>query len=299
MHLPSRTAGGVGRRPAALAGVLAAAALALAACGSSTATSASASRATPTSTPTSTPTAPPGASGTIAALTGQSMEVQNPRSGQTTVTYTATTTFTQTVSATASAVTTGACVTAVAAPPAGRSSSSSTTVPATPPKTLSATTVLVHPAVAGSCSRGGPGGFGARRPSGTTAPRGSVPANRRRGAFGAGRFASGEVAAVTGTSFTVTETNPKTGAHTTVTVDTTSSTQFSQTEPATPADLAVGKCVRALGPASSTGAVSARSLAISSPGPSGCTAGFGAGGFGAGRPGGQGTGVPAGGVASA
>ena len=45
----------------------------------------------------------PGAIGTIAAINGASLEVQNPTTGQTTVTYTPTTTFDQTVPAAASA----------------------------------------------------------------------------------------------------------------------------------------------------------------------------------------------------
>ena len=50
---------------------------------------------------------PPGCSGSIAAISGTSLEVQNAATGQTTVTYTPTTTFDQTVPATASSVTVG------------------------------------------------------------------------------------------------------------------------------------------------------------------------------------------------
>ena len=60
----------------------------------------------------------PGASGTIAAINGTSLEVQNTETGQTTVTYTPTTTFQQTVSVNASAVTAGTCITATGKPTA-------------------------------------------------------------------------------------------------------------------------------------------------------------------------------------
>ncbi|MGC8463463.1 MAG: DUF5666 domain-containing protein [Acidimicrobiales bacterium] len=300
MHPPFRRAGSLHwRRTAAVVGALGTTAIVLAACGSSTTASDSTARTTPASA-THTPNAPPGVSGTIAALADQSMEVQNPRSGQTTVTYTTATTFTQTIPATSSAVVVGACVRAVVAPPPSSSSSSSSS-PTAPPTTLVATTVLVDATVSGSCGRGGPAGFGGFRAGRTTrAPRrGSLPADRRRRASSFGRFAVGRVAATTGTSFTVTETNPTTSAQSTVTVDTTSSTTFSETEQAAPNDLAVGKCVRALGPASSTGAVAARSVTISSPGPNGCAAGFRAGGFGAGRSSGSGPATSAGSSAGA
>ena len=305
MRLPFRRALRPHRRrtTVTLVGALGATAILLAACGSSTTASASTAQTAPSSA-TRTPTAPPGVSGTIAAVAGQSMEVQNPRSGQTTVTYTTATAFTQTVPASSSAVVVGACVSAVAALPAGSPSSPTSSPPSSSstagPTPLVATTVLVEATSSGTCDRraaAGLGGFRTGHRTGTPTT-GSLPADHRRRPSGVGRFVVGQVAATTATSFTVTETNPRTGAHRTVTVDTTSSTSFSETEPAAPTDLAVGKCVRALGPASSTGAVAARSVAISSPGPNGC-AGFGAGGFGAGRSASSGSGTSAGGSAGA
>jgi len=65
----------------------------------------------------------PGTSGTIAAINGTSLEVQNPTTGQTTVTYTANTTFRQTTTTTASAVTVGSCVSAFGKPTSASSSS--------------------------------------------------------------------------------------------------------------------------------------------------------------------------------
>jgi hypothetical protein len=68
---------------------------------------------------------------------------------------------------------------------------------------------------------------------------------------------------------------------TVVTVQVTGTTSYRQTGPSGPSALAVGECVTAVGPSSSTGAVTARTVAISQPGPSGCFTGigrFGAGG---------------------
>ena len=67
----------------------------------------------------------------------------------------------------------------------------------------------------------------------------------------------------------------------------TSTTTFTQRTTASSTDLAVGKCATAIGTADSTGAVTARSITISTPGASGCTAGFGGfrGGAGGGAPG--------------
>ena len=74
----------------------------------------SAATANGTSSTSTIPSRPqvPSASGTIATVTGTSMEAQNPESGQTTVNWTSSTSFSQTTSASASAVTTGECVTA-------------------------------------------------------------------------------------------------------------------------------------------------------------------------------------------
>ncbi len=55
---------------------------------------------------------------------------------------------------------------------------------------------------------------------------------------------------------------------------------------ATASALKVGQCITAIGTANSIGAVAARSIRVSQPGPSGCVSGFGGrGGFGGfGRP---------------
>jgi hypothetical protein len=81
----------------------------------------------------------------------------------------------------------------------------------------------------------------------------------------------------------VSSTNPSTSAVTAKTVDVTGSTTFTQTVTAAATDLAVGKCVQALGSADTTGAITATSISISTPGATGCTSGFGRrGGAGAG-----------------
>ena len=86
-------------------------------------------------------------------------------------------------------------------------------------------------------------------------------------------------------------TNPTTKVVTAKTVDVSGTTTYTQTLAAAAIDLAVGKCVQAIGPADTTGAVTATSISITSPGPNGCTGGFrgGAGGFGGGAGAGTGT----------
>ena len=88
---------------------------------------------------------------------------------------------------------------------------------------------------------------------------------------------------------TVNETDPQTKKTSSVVVTLTSSTTFTERSAASASDLAVGKCANAIGTASSTGAVTARSIVISTPGANGCTTGFegfrGGAGTGGGTPG--------------
>jgi hypothetical protein len=237
----------------------------------------------------------PGTSGTIAAITGTSLEVQNPTTGQTTVTYTSATTFDQTVSAAASGVTVGSCISAF-----GKPTSTSSTGKSAFGGPVTATTVTISQPVSGSCTGGfGGGGFGGGaggtgRPGGFT--RGTGAGGRAPG--GAGRFrggaggqfgaASGQVTAVSGSTATVSEVNPSTKATSSVVITLTASTTYSQRTSATAADLAVGKCATAIGTADSTGAVTARSISLSQPVSGSCTSGFGGfgrGGGGGGAPG--------------
>jgi hypothetical protein len=70
-----------------------------------------------------------------------------------------------------------------------------------------------------------------------------------------------------------------------------SSTTLSETQSTSATALAVGDCVTAFGPASSTGAVTASTVRITSTGGKSCTSGFGGfGGGGFGPGGGAGTG---------
>jgi len=219
--------------------------LAVTACGSSGTT------AIPTATPAAangTPThatspaaAFPGVVGTAAAVSGSSLEVQNPTSGQVTVTFTASTPITDTVSA-------------------------------------------------GGFGGGGFGGFGRGGGAGAT-PRPSFSARPRptgsAGAFGNGTFggADGKVTSVSASGFVVQARGRTAGSgtatDTSVTVITTSASKYLKTVTAGASALKVGLCVTAVGTANSIGAVAARSIRISQPGPSGCVSGFGGrGGFG-------------------
>ena len=273
--------------------------LSVAACGSggSSATvagTAAASPAAQASSPAPTPSqaAFPGVVGTAAAVSGSSLEVQNPTSGQVTVTFTATTPITETVTATAKDVTVGSCVTVVGKP----STAGSATGPVT------ATTVTISAPVKGNCAGGagfgggfGGGGFGrgGGGASGGATPRPSFSPRPRptgsRGAFGNGAFggANGKVTSVSATGFVVQArgrtagTAGTAGTDISVTVITNSASKYLKTVAAKPSALKVGQCITALGTANSIGAVAARSIRVSQPGPSGCVSGFGGrGGFG-------------------
>ena len=228
----------------------------------------------------------PGASGSVAAVDGTSMEVQNPISGQTTVDWTGTTRFTRVATVTASALTPGACVTVVGQTTNG---------------VFTARTVSITPAATGgSCT--GPGAFANRAggfraglgPSGSS-PSGSLPASGARRAFAGANaeFAAGQVASVQGPTLVVhgsrlngfrfrsssTSGPPTTTAASDISVTLTPTTVYSETSPATPSALAVGDCVVANGSADSTGAIAARTVRITSTGGQNCpTAGFGPGG---------------------
>ncbi|WP_261566409.1 DUF5666 domain-containing protein [Frankia gtarii] len=240
----------------------------------------------------------PGTIGTIAAVTATNVEVQNPASGQVTVTWAPSTTFVRTTTADASAVAVGDCVTVTGGSPGS---------------TFTAQTVTVSQPVSGSCTAGfgrgfgGAGGFpGGVRPSGaptarppdrsTVRPNGQGRLNGQ-GRPNGGRFAvvTGSVTKMAGTTITVQgPQRPGAGASasaapaataspgTTVTSTVTlgSSTTVEKTSSATSAALAVGECLTATGKADDTGAVSATSISVRPAGKQGCTGGFGGRGFG-------------------
>ncbi|HEY2764957.1 MAG TPA: DUF5666 domain-containing protein [Pseudonocardiaceae bacterium] len=265
-------------------------AAALAGCGSAASSTTAPPAADPSAAATA-PAGPRGASGTVASVADSSIEVQDPRTGQVTVTFTPSTSFTRMVAATAGDLATGECVIAMGTPPPGAGQTS--TDPSSP---ITAGTVRIDPAGAdGSCAAGGPGGMrGRNRPNGAPSPRNRPPGagtGRGTGAGGArAAAASGKITSVAPSSFVV----QNAGSNATRTVTTTGSTTFSKTVTADHSALAVGQCVTAAGPADDTGAVAASAITISQPGPNGCTAGFGGRrgtgqGGGSGQPGDQGT----------
>lgn len=223
----------------------------------------------------------PGATGTVAAISGSTLEVQNPETGQVSVLVTSSTAISRTVDVPASSVRTGTCVTVV-----GTGSSTSA---------IAARTVSIRAATNGSCAiarRGfsGTPGHGSFPGAGTAPSR----AGKRHPTFGSKEgFASGKVTATTSGGFTVLSTFGKTTK--TVKVATTTATTYTEVEKGTLSDVHVGSCASAFGSTSQTGAVTAKTLSLRQPGPKGCTAGFGAaGGFG-GFGGGVGGGSAAGG----
>lgn len=270
-----------------------------------------------TTTTTPRPRFGPGASGSVAAISGSSMEVQNQQSGQTTVSWTASTVFSQVLTVPASTVTVGDCVTVSGS---------------TANKTITARTVSIsQPDASGSCTSGvfggggtggppvsggagagpGPGGGGFPRSGSGTLPRDNF--RRPSGAANFG-FASGKVTAVTSSTLTVDGTSsaslPKSTAKgsssksaaktrtraklqsTTVNLKLASSTTYSQTQSAAATNLAVGDCVTAAGTSATNGSVTASTVRITSTGGQSCTTG--AGGFFGGSAGGG----PAGGGAT-
>ncbi len=286
----------VPRRLAVVA--VAAAAVALAACGSSSSASTTASTSAPNHGSGAGGSAGggagaqrfPGVSGTIAAINGVSLEVQNPLTGQTTVNYTWATTFQQTVPASAANVTVDSCITASGTPTTGAASTNRFGGPVT------ATRVAISQPTSGNCTAGSggfraggpgavPGGGPAPGASGGAAPGaqpGRPPSQTFRGR-NPSQFAVafGLVTAVNGSQVTVSETNPSTQATTTATVTLSASTAFTQRSSASSSDLAVGKCAQAAGSADTTGAVTARSITLSAPGANGCGGRFGRFGGGA------------------
>lgn len=227
-------------------------ALALAACGSASATN--------TGSQSPTPSGGANAARRDGATAGELVQIQgtnlilNTATGDVTVAVAASTPVSKTRTGTVADITKGSCVTAT-----GTKDSTGT---------LTASTVLLSPAVNGSCTGGGPFGGGARgsfspnpdrspRPS----PSGTPPA-----------FARGQVTGVAGTQVTIAQA---TGGTTTITVPTTVRVAVSQS--ITSADLSVGDCVVAAGQKDSSGTVQARSVNVVPSGPNGCSAG--AGGF--------------------
>ena len=248
----------------------------LAACGSSSAAPAATQGSVQGSNSGGSGGAPtiPGASGLIAAASPGTLQVQS-TTAQNTVAYTSATTFT---AVTSGHIAAGDCVMVTGTPAAGSA------------KALTATSARIMAKVNGACPTTGAGsGFGgagsARRPTG--APAGGSGARR---AFAS---ANGTVNSVSGSTIRlngVLRNGPSAAGSgapaspSTITITLGSSATVTQTVPATSAAAVVGQCARAIGPANSTGTITAKSITISKPGPNGCNTGFG--GFG-----GRGTGA--------
>jgi hypothetical protein len=221
----------------------------------------------------------PGANGLVAAISGKTLQVQG-QSGQTAVTYTASTTFSAQVAAKLADVTVGSCVQVTAPQDAASSGAGGST---TAPTAITAATVRITAATDGSCTRGGfGGGTPGDRPSGApsgmpTARPSGAPGAGGRGFGGVGAF--GQVKAVSGTGFTVTAQQPgpngDSGQTREVTVTVSADTSYTTTKAATAAALAVGKCVSATGQSDDTGAVAARRISVSDAVNGQCTGGFG------------------------
>ena len=268
-------------RPARATAVVAASAglmLLLAACGGATSSSAAPQTG---STPAAGPRAAggfgfggtPAVTGLIAAWSNHTMQVQG-ATAQTAVSVTSSTRITQESSTTAKAVTVGSCVTVRdgSIRPLTGASAAPTSAPSASGGPVTATSVVVRPAVNGRCdaATGAPSaGFTPRaRPSGvpSTFPSGG----RFRAAFGA----SGQVTSLTSSGFVVRES--RAGGAAPVSVVTTSTTSYTTTTTATSAAIRTGECATALGKTDSTGAMTAASVVLSTPVNGGCTAsGFG------------------------
>ncbi len=292
------------RRVALAVGTLAVISLVAAACGGAGAkTSAgTGASATATSTPVAapanvsakatdptTPSGPPAAfrpaaTGMIASVSGNVLEVQSPQSGQTTVNLSSKTIITATVSVGLSDVNSGTCISATGTKGSGGS--------------VDATNVMIFSATKGTCVRGfglGGGGGGAGG-SGFPRPRGTFPT--RTSGTGARTFkrpanfatASGKVTSVAGSKIKVDAVTFSISSKTKKPISTTSpkvvsvskSTKYSKSEKVTAGSLKTGECVVATGSTNSIGAVSATTLIVTQPTSSGCSAFGGFGGFGRG-----------------
>jgi hypothetical protein len=295
---------GRARRLALAAGTLAVVSLVAAACGggaakTSAGTGASASAtSTPVAAPqyvsakatdpTTTPGPPaafrPAASGMIASVSGDILEVQSPETGQTTVNVSSKTIITATVSVGLSDVATGGCISATGTKGSGG--------------TIDATNVMIFSATNGTCTRGfGFGGGGAGGAGGfPRTTRGTFPT--RTSGTGGRTFkrpanfatASGKVKSVSGSKINVdavsvsfsSKTKKPTVTTSPKTVSVSKSTKYSKSERVTAGSLKVGQCVVATGSTNSIGAVAATTLIVTQPTSSGCSTFGGFGGFGRG-----------------
>ena len=251
---------------------------------------AAASKKTPTSK-SGPPALAPAASGQIAFISGGTLEVRNPETGQTTVDLTAKTRITATVTVTQKAVTAGACLTAT-----GTKAKDGA---------LDATTVTISPASANCLARRGATGPFRARGSRTFRPpvAGGSGARSSRSFRAPANFATafGKVTSVSGTAITIdgamfSFSSARTRARAAaapkprkLSLVVSSKTRYLRTGPATAGALKVGECATAFGSTNDIGTVSATRLLVSPATATGCGFGggaFGLGGFVRGTPGG-------------
>jgi len=213
----------------------------------------------------------PGVMGQIAAISGQTLQVQNTTS-QTSVVYSPSTAITETIAAAKSDLAVGKCVQVRPA---------TDTAPAATPDpnaAVTAATVAISDPVNGSCTRGLPGGRGGPgmradvpAPNPVTAAAQPVAggSNSPGGRGGRGFGVFGSVTSINGDTVTITETRPLAPAHSsaspttsTRTVTLTSATTYTRTQPADSTALQVGGCVTAFGTTTDTGTLTATAIAI-------------------------------------
>lgn len=208
----------------------------------------------------------PAASGTVAAITGKTMQVQNPQTGQVAVTWTSSTKFSHQVRTTLAAVKAGDCVTAVG--------TSGTSFDAA---SFTAANLVVG---TGTCGLGNgqrpsgrPSGFPSDRPSGF--PSGRRPSGFPSGRQRSGAIASGKVTSIIGQTLVIAARQFGSSGTASRTVTVTSDTKITTDAATTAASVKVGKCVTAEGKADSTGAVTATQVRITDPVNGRCAVVFG------------------------
>ena len=206
----------------------------------------------------------PGGSGKVVDVSGSTAQVQSQQS-QVAVSWTGSTTFTKEVTTDASAIKVGVCVMAFGDPASGNDSSSGD---------VAVTTARITEPSDGSCTMSG--GFGGPRGGGTPpsgAPEGGSrqrPTDLPSDGVSVGRGfggAIGEVTKVTSAGFTVASQQPGSDdtKATSVTVTTGADTTYTTTAKASSSDVKAGVCVTSMGDADDTGAISAKTIAVSQP----------------------------------
>lgn len=252
-----------------LAGVLAVPvlALAVAACGSNSTPTVTGAAPAPAATPSA--AGAPGTVGMIAAINGNSLQVQNPSSGQVAVDFNGSTRITQQQSAALSAVKAGDCLTGAGTPATGGTG-------------VTARTVTISTPVGGSCTaeRGGPGGGfgGGGRGNRSAAPRPSASARDTATVSGTVTAVSGSVITVSGTLRSgggPRSSTPPAARSLRVAVD--SATRFTDTVVVSSSALKTGECVAAAGKSNDIGAIQATAISIFQAGQNGCAFGRGPG----------------------